>query len=127
MSRFKSFVQDGTAQEIAVHAAGSCAMEQGEKVFERYFFNFLVLGSSQRQSREPWLDVGRAIGVPDTVAFKACVRSRQYNAAVSRDTREGEKYLVDGTPTSFVDGVRVVGSVPIEGMDSLIAAIMRGR
>ena len=44
---------------------------------------------------------------------------------MTRDTGEGQELGVTGTPTSFINGLRVVGEVSFERLDSLVAWQLR--
>jgi protein-disulfide isomerase len=47
-------------------------------------------------------------------AFAACLDAGRYRAAVGQDVQEGRAAGVSGTPTVFVNGLRLVGIHPID-------------
>ncbi|MBF0614623.1 MAG: DsbA family protein [Magnetococcales bacterium] len=56
----------------------------------------------------------------DQAAFDACLDSGKHGARVTADLTEGKKLGVTGTPTFFINGVRVVGAQPFEKFKSVI-------
>lgn len=54
------------------------------------------------------------------VQFDSCLDSSKYADAVDVDTNEGIALGVNGTPTLFINDVRVVGAVPFEQIASVI-------
>jgi predicted DsbA family dithiol-disulfide isomerase len=60
-----------------------------------------------------------ALGL-DTEAFGQCLDSGRYAALVQRDTQEGARLGVSGTPAFFVNGRPLVGAQPFEAFAQLI-------
>lgn len=58
-------------------------------------------------------------------AFDQCLDSRKYADVVANDTSIGRQVGVSGTPTTFVNGERVVGLVPFETIDEFIRSALR--
>jgi protein-disulfide isomerase len=56
----------------------------------------------------------------DSVKFARDMNSARVKSLVERDLAEGRKADVDGTPTFFVNGERLVGSVPYEVMAAAV-------
>ncbi len=56
----------------------------------------------------------------DTVQFASCLESEKYKQQVATDTADGDKAQVDGTPTFFINGRRVVGAVPFADLQKVI-------
>jgi protein-disulfide isomerase len=63
------------------------------------------------------LDVGR---------FRADVTGRAYAARIERDVREGVRNGVNATPKFYVNGTRIDGKLPLEGVEDAIRAGVRG-
>jgi protein-disulfide isomerase len=70
----------------------------------------------------PWSWFGHQAHVPDLVSFAACVRDSKPIAALARDTVDGNRLRVTGTPTLLIGSLRV-GGVP--SFDSLSAYLDR--
>ena len=62
------------------------------------------------------LDVGR---------FRDEVTGRAHAAKIERDVREGIRDGVNATPKFYVDGVRIDGKLPLEGVEDAIRAAAR--
>jgi hypothetical protein len=103
---------------LAVDLGAVCAGDQGK--FEPYH-HAAFAHRSPLVGRDSWRSIGDTVGIPDTLRFVSCVRSRRYATRITRDSDDGVRAGVTGTPTSFVNGVPVVGAVPLEVLDSLIA------
>jgi len=69
--------------------------------------------------------VARAAGVPDMEEFEACLSRRRHGRRVAAYSEEARELGVVGSPTSFVNGVRIVGSVPLDVLDQLVARSVR--
>ena len=62
------------------------------------------------------LDVGR---------FRDEVTGQAYAAKIERDVREGIQDDVNATPKFYVDGERIDGKLPLEGLEDAIRAAVR--
>lgn len=69
--------------------------------------------------------VARAAGVPDMEEFEACLSHRRHGRRVAAYSEEAKELGVVGSPISFVNGVRIVGSVPLDVLDQLVAGSVR--
>jgi protein-disulfide isomerase len=56
----------------------------------------------------------------DMTAFDAALDNHTFAPAVAADVAYGESLGVDGTPTFFINGVRVVGAVPYSDLQAVI-------
>lgn len=56
----------------------------------------------------------------DTVRFNICLDSGKYAAEVEADFKDGEAAGVRGTPTFFINGQMIFGSVSLEEMKAVI-------
>lgn len=56
----------------------------------------------------------------DQKRFDHCLDSNKYAQMVSQDTAEGKRLGITGTPTFFVNGVRLVGAVPLNNFVKVI-------
>lgn len=114
----KHFVPSRDRNQVAIQAAAECAADQGR--FAQYNHAFFRLGQ-QIVAREPWRQIGDSIDIPDRGRFAACVRSHKYDLRVARDTRQGTDLGIDGTPTSFINGQRAIGTLSFDALDHFVA------
>ncbi|MBF0213760.1 MAG: DsbA family protein [Magnetococcales bacterium] len=61
----------------------------------------------------------KSVGL-DQAAFDKCLESGKHGTRVTADLTDGKKLGVTGTPTFFINGVRVVGAQPFEKFKSVI-------
>jgi protein-disulfide isomerase len=98
--------------------AAECADEQG-KFWEYHDILF------QKQSE--WATVGESkfkeyaqqLGL-NTQKFNQCLDSGKYANEVQKDYNDGLKYGVSGTPTFFINGIKVVGAQPYSVFEQII-------
>ena len=76
----------------------------------------LDLGSLLDYAADLGLDVGR---------FRDGVTGQAYAAKIERDVREGIQDDVNATPKFYVDGERIDGKLPLEGLEDAIRAAVR--
>lgn len=100
--------------------AARCAGEQG-KFWE--YHNYLF--ENQSGENEGAFTVvnlksfARTVGL-DTDQFNPCFDSQKYLPAVQKETELGRQLGVDGTPSSFINGVQVTGAVPFAQFEAVI-------
>ena len=64
-------------------------------------------------------------GIATEAHFEACIgRKEVFDHVDAVATRGYEAFGVEGTPTFFFNGNRVVGDLPIEGVDQMIARVL---
>ena len=61
----------------------------------------------------------------DADQFSSCLESDKAKNAVTQDAAAGEKVQVDGTPTFFINGHRLVGAQPLSEFETLIEAELK--
>lgn len=113
----KHFDVGSDGASSAIHEAAECANEQHH--FAAFNDAWFRLGP-RIVTHEPWLDVAGRIGLASP-GFAFCVRSHHYANHILRDTDEGMYLGVRGTPTSFINDVKVVGAVSFDVLNRLIA------
>lgn len=115
----KHFVDTNVFHRHATVALGSeCAAAQG--VFEEYhqeaMRNTGVLG---------YADAGKIIGMEIEMIhweeYRDCLKYRSFGHRVADHREEALRIGVGGTPTSFVNGTRVVGAASLAVFDTLVA------
>ena len=110
----------GPASTLAANAA-ECANEQ--KLFwemhDYLFENQPPESDTSMFTVENMTQVAGTLGM-DTELFRSCLDSGTYDEAVSKDMSEGQKVGVSGTPTLFINGIRIVGAQPYLSIKSVI-------
>jgi protein-disulfide isomerase len=100
----------------AAEAAGA----QG-KFWEMYE---LLLQPSSHLDLAAVLDYAAGLGL-DLGRFREEVTGHAYAAKIERDIREGVRDGVNATPKFYVDGERIDGKLPLEGVEDAIRAAVR--
>ena len=89
--------------------AARCAAEHG-----RYWeYRELLFVAQPAFAQSDLLLYAARLGLPRD-AFRACLDGGRYRAQVRRDVKEGRAAGVSGTPTVFINGLRLVGVYPLE-------------
>ena len=89
--------------------AARCAAEHGR--FWEY--HDLLFVAQPAFARSDLILYAARLGLPRET-FAACLDAGRYRTAVRRDAQEGRAAGVSGTPTVFVNGLRLVGIHPFE-------------
>ncbi|OGZ29739.1 MAG: hypothetical protein A2931_00350 [Candidatus Niyogibacteria bacterium RIFCSPLOWO2_01_FULL_45_48] len=100
--------------------AARCAGEQG-KFWE--YHNYLF--ENQREENQGTFSVANLKNFAlvlnlDASQFDSCLDSQKYLSAVQKETELGRQLGVDGTPSSFVNGANIAGSLPFAQFEALI-------
>lgn len=104
--------------------AALCAGEQ-EKFWDYHDYLFEHQNGENRGTFSvPNLkQFARSLGLTQS-AFDQCLDSQRHTETVANDTKIGRQLGVSGTPTTFVNGERVVGLVPFETIDGIIRSAL---
>jgi protein-disulfide isomerase len=95
-----------TAKQSAL--AANCILAQGQ---ERYWrAHDLLYGNIDKQSPKDLHDLAIAAGA-DPAAFDACVAQDLYGKKIDADIEDGLRAGVEGTPTFFVNGIKIEGAL----------------
>ena len=105
--------------EQAAEAAEAAAAQ--DKFWEMYK---LLLRPSSSLDLDSLLSYARRLGL-DTDRFRTEVTGRAYAAKIERDVREGVRNGVNATPKFYVNGKRIDGKFPLEGLEDAIRASVR--
>lgn len=96
-----------------------CAGEQGR--FSSYhrtaFRNPRLMGATEGAER-----IAEEIGVPDMSEFVSCVRGRRFRGVVATQFKEAKALGVSGTPTSFLNGIRITGALPLMELERIVVS-----
>ncbi|HWK90089.1 MAG TPA: thioredoxin domain-containing protein [Longimicrobium sp.] len=87
--------------------ATECAREQG--AFEPY--RAALFRGQASIGRASWLHFAREAAVPDTVDFARCMEDDRHGRRIARDLADGRRLGIPATPTSLINGLKVVGAV----------------
>ena len=66
-------------------------------------------------------EAAAAIGL-NTEQFRSCLEANKYNDRVDKDMQDGQAGGVSGTPTTFINGVAIVGAQPYATFKAAIDA-----
>lgn len=102
---FKSFPVHGEKSYKAAQAA-LCAGEQGK--YLEYHYTLFERQGEWINNFSKFYDYASELRI-DRDKFRSCYESEKYREKVYRDYVDGLKYGVRGTPTFFVDGMKIVG------------------
>lgn len=113
---YRHFPRQGDAQKLA--EAALCAGDQGRFIdFHDALFDRPGVTSAQVA------DVVAALQL-DQPAFEQCYHSLRFTTQVNEDIKEGQRLNIRGTPTNFVNGVRVPGAAKLPAMIAKVEAIL---
>ena len=100
--------------------AAEAAAAQG-KFWDMYE---LLLTPSSSLDLDSLVSHARDLGL-DTDRFRKEVTGSAYAAKIEHDVREGVRNGVNATPKFYVDGERIDGKLPLEGLENAIRASVR--
>ena len=106
------------AEQAAEAAEASGAQGRFWEMYE------LLLQPSSRLDLDSLVSRARDLSL-DTDRFRREVTGRAYAAKIDSDVREGVRNGVNATPKFYVDGERIDGKVPLEGLEDAIRAAVR--
>jgi protein-disulfide isomerase len=106
------------AEQAAEAAEAAGAQRQFWEMYE------LLLQPSSRLDQGSLLDYAAGLSL-DVVRFREEVTSRAYAAKIERDVQDGVRDGVNATPKFYVNGERIDGKLPLEGLEDAIRAAVR--
>ncbi len=101
----------------AAAEAAQCADEQG--AFWPY--HDALFQAQFGLSHDAYLAYAQILEL-DTERFSACIEDHRYQAEVEADARDAAAWGVNGTPTFFINGIRLVGAQPYSEFARVIDA-----
>ncbi len=124
---FRSFAFLGPESTLT-HEAVECANDQG-KFWE--FHDWLYKNQAPESdlayySQDNLIKYGVGIGL-NKAKFTDCLTSHKFAAKVQEDLNEGQAAGVNGTPTTFIDGVAIVGAQPYATIKQAIDQALAGK
>jgi protein-disulfide isomerase len=99
--------------EIAAEAS-RCALEQG-----RFWEYHDQLFAAPKLDKDALVEYARNLKL-DHKQFGSCLTSGKYKAEIEKDSEEGKKAGVQGTPGFFINGVALYGAQPPDAFARLI-------
>jgi len=118
---YKDFPLDSIHPQARPAAeAARCAGEQGKFwEYHDYIFN-----NQARLSTQGIKDFAKELKLDET-KFNSCVDARKYKDDVETNFQEGIKLGVQGTPTTFINGKKIVGAQPYSVIKAAIDAELK--
>jgi protein-disulfide isomerase len=95
--------------------AANCAAEQ----VDYWQYHDALFSGKYGLSADAYVQYASELGL-DVNAFSTCVAERRYQSEVSDDTSVGINLGVTGTPTFFVNGLKLVGAQPYEVFQQIL-------
>ena len=110
---YRDFLGHDSSQKLA--EAAQCADEQGKFLVyhDKLFINQGNLSVDSLKS------YARQVGIGDVNKFDQCLDSGKFELEVQQDYQEAVELGVEGTPTFFINGIKVPGARPKEEHSSL--------
>lgn len=103
-------------QALSAAEAGECAHEQG-KFWEMH--DVIFANQAQLTDDVVLYDFAQSAGL-DMNQFRDCFDDKKYESEVKQDLVAGIEAGVSGTPTFFINGVRVPGAIPLDIFEKII-------
>lgn len=100
--------------------AGVCADAQGKF----WIFHDRLYAEQAQISREFLLALATQVGL-SRARFEACLEAPETVAEVQEDYEEGIAAGVRGTPTFFLNGLRIPGAIPLPALQALVGAALQ--
>src|SRR5207245_4668225 len=108
--------------QAEIAAEGSrCALEQGK--FWEYHDQ---LFTASKLDKDALVEYARNLKLDDK-QFGSCLTSEKYKAEIEKDSEEGKKAGVHGTPGFFINGVTLSGAQPPDAFTRLIDDELGGK
>jgi len=95
--------------------AGECADDQGKfwEMHDKIFENQKAMSVVDLKS------YAASLGL-DTSEFNSCLDSGKHAKEIQKDISDGSKYGASGTPTFFINGIKLVGAQPFSAFQQII-------
>ncbi len=122
---FRNFAFLGQ-QSTWTSEAAECAAEQ-DKYWEYYnwlFSNQAPESDLNYYSKANLIKYAGKVGLNAT-QFTSCLNSDKYSKRVADDSASGKAIGVTGTPTTFINGQKIVGAQPYETFKQAIDALLK--
>ncbi len=128
-TRVRLIVRDFPVEELHPHAvtsavAAHCAQDEGK--YWSYHDQLYAHqdDSGDLRTEDDYLRYAVNAGLDATV-FRSCFEARESEAKIQRDLALGVHLGVEGTPTFFLNGVRIPGVIPADTFNWLIPQFLQ--
>lgn len=117
---FRHYAFLGPASIVAANAV-ECANDQG-KFWEMHNYLYNNQPSESDTSMFNSDNLSQAAGTlgMDSTLFQSCLSANKDQKNIDNDNADAGKAQVDGTPTLFINGYRIVGAVPYNDIKTII-------
>ncbi|HAT48825.1 MAG: DsbA family protein [Nitrospirae bacterium] len=95
--------------------AAMCANEQGKF----WDFHDALFTDSQSLAVDALKELATKLKL-DTAKFDECLTSSRHASRISSDSAEGQQLGITGTPTFFINGLKLVGAVPLDAFKEVL-------
>ena len=112
---YRDFPLGNHANAGAAARAARCAGEQGKY----WNMHAEIFADQSKLSANDLKAIAKKTGVNQS-QFDKCLDSGKYQAEIQKDFQAGQNLGVDGTPTFFINGRRLVGAQPFEKFKEVI-------
>lgn len=111
---YRDFLNNINSQKAA--EAAQCANEQGQFLIyhDKLFLNQENLNIDNLKI------YAKEVGIANIDQFNNCLDSNQFELEIQQDYKEAQKLGVAGTPTFFINGIKIEGSRPKEFFEQII-------
>lgn len=117
---FKDFPLDFHTLARPAHEAARCA-----GTFNKYWeYHDRLFQAQPEFSRPDLLRYAADLGIPAD-RFARCLDDGRSRAQVEADVEQGRQLGVSGTPTFFINGLRLAGAAPYEAFKEVIDRALR--
>jgi len=119
---YRNYAFLGPASIVAANAA-ECANEQDGfwAMHDWLFDNQPPESDTALYTVDGMTEAAATLGL-NTEQFRSCLEANKYNDRVDKDIQEGQTGGVGGTPTTFINGVAIVGAQPYATFKAAIDA-----
>lgn len=112
---FRDFPLEQHPRAKPAAEAAQCAHEQDEF----WPYHDLLFENARALSDDDLQQYAKTVGL-DLEAFGSCLASDRPKKAVASNHEAGRRYGVDGTPSIFINGIKLIGLLPIPMMRAII-------
>lgn len=109
---YRHFPIQRNSQPLA--QAALCAADQGR--FAQYHHQLFTLSGNVADQLD---QAAEQVGL-ELAPFRECVQSGRHAARIAEDVKEGQRLAIQGTPTLFLNGVRLRGAQSLERLEASV-------
>ena len=107
-----------------IHAASSCVWKLKPAVFWKYYYTLYGLKNSRKVLNEKWREAQALRLKVKKTEFRACLMDPAVKAEIKADRKEARTLGVRGTPTFFINGIKVSGAQSLDNFRSIIDELL---